>query len=79
METHRDRLHIIRYEDLVQMPRQTLSVLGDFLGVCGEDFRFDLARGDRIGKPCSGLSAEELEVVLRIAGPTMRQMGYALP
>ncbi len=76
MEKHRDRVHIIRYEDLVHMPRETLSALGDFLGVSGEDFPFDLVRSDRIGKHRSGLSAEELEVVLRVAGPTMRQIGY---
>jgi hypothetical protein len=76
MEKNRDRLHIIRYEDLVQMPRETLSALGEFLGVSGEKFPFKVVQDNRIGKHRNGLSAEELAIVMRIAGPTMEQMGY---
>jgi len=77
MEKNRDRLHIIRYEDLVQTPGETLSALGEFLGVSGEEFPFELVRDNRIGKHRHGLSAEDLAVVMRIAGPTMDRMGYA--
>lgn len=76
MERHRSSLHVVRYEDLVQKPRETLGALGDFLGVDAERFRFDLVRESSMGRHRQGLSEDELAAVLATAGPTMRRLGY---
>lgn len=80
MERHRDRIHVVRYEDLVREPRRELSTLAEWLGVDPAAFperSFASIRDTGIGKHRNGLTPEELEAVMRIAGPTMARLGYA--
>ncbi len=76
MERHKDNLHIIRYEDLVQEPKRELEALGRWLGVNPAGFPEKMVRNTSIGKYKSGLSDEELATVINIAGPTMGRLGY---
>ncbi len=76
MERHKDKLHIIRYEDLVQEPKRELEALGRWLGVNPAGFPEKRIRDTSIGKYKKGLSDEELSIVMNIAGPTMMRLGY---
>lgn len=79
MERHRNRIHIIRYEDLVREPRRELATLGEWVGVDPAGFpetSIRRVRDDGIGKHEEGLSGQELESVMNIAGPTMARLGY---
>jgi hypothetical protein len=79
MEHHKDKVHIIRYEDLVQEPRRELRALGEWLGIDSSGFSESMIRSIRntgIGKYKTGLSEEELKTVMEIAGPTMARLGY---
>jgi hypothetical protein len=80
MERHRDRIHVVRYEDLVRDPRRELATLGQWLGVDPAGFSETSIRGvrnDGVGKFAEGLTEQELEEIMRIAGPTMARLGYA--
>jgi len=76
MERHKDKLHIIRYEDLVENPKQELESLSWWLGVNPAGFSEKKIRYTSIGKYKKGLSDEELEIVMNIAGSTMARLGY---
>ncbi len=79
MERHRDKIHIIRYEDLVQQARRELEGLGKWLGVDPAGFSESMIcsiRNTSIGKYKSGLTDEELKTVMEVAGPTMARLGY---
>ena len=79
MERHRDRIHIIRYEDLVREPRRELGALAAWLGVDPAGFpdrSIMSVQVNGIGKYRDGLSRQEQEVVMAIAGPTMARFGY---
>lgn len=76
MEKHRDRLLVIRYEDFVQNPRQTVQELGEYLGVEPSGFPTGNLRTDSVGKYEQGLSPDELDAVLATAGPVMKRLGY---
>jgi hypothetical protein len=76
MERHKDKLHIIRYEDLMREPKRELKALGRWLGVDPAGFPEKMVRNTSIGKYKSGLSDEELATVINIAGPTMERLGY---
>jgi hypothetical protein len=79
MERYRDKIHIIRYEDLVQEPRRELEVLAKWLGVDSSGFSESIIsniRNTDIGIYKTGLTDEELETVVKIAGPIMARLGY---
>lgn len=79
MERHRDKIHIIRYEDLVRGPRRELTALAEWVGVDPAGFSERTLKGvrdDGIGKHRNSLSEQELEAVMNIAGPTMARLGY---
>lgn len=79
IERHRDRIYIIRYEDLVREPKRELAVLAEWLGVDPTGFperSIRNVRDNNIGKYEDVLSEQELEVVMNIAGPTMARLGY---
>lgn len=79
MERQRDRIHIVRYEDLVREPRRELAVLAEWLGVDPTGFperSLRNVRADNIGKYQTGLSEQEMEAVMNIAGPTMARLDY---
>ncbi|MBN1832240.1 MAG: sulfotransferase [Deltaproteobacteria bacterium] len=77
MGLHADKLHIIRYENLVQQPKQTMERLGEYLGIDPSGFRVRMPKAGSISKYKQGLTEEELADVMEIAGPTMARLGYA--
>lgn len=76
MEQYEGQLYAIRYEELVQEPCVELAALGDWLGVAPDGFPFTEVRASSIGKYRQGLTGEELDRVLEIAGPTLARYGY---
>lgn len=78
MESHKDSIFALRYEDLVQQTQEQLARLGDWLGVDPAGFPIDSIRDASIGKHRDLLSGEELRKVVEITGPTLERLGYAL-
>lgn len=76
MESHAEKLHIIRYENLIKQPDQELEALGGWLGVNPSGFSKEVIQNTGIGKYKEGLSKEELATIMNIAGPTMARLGY---
>lgn len=79
MERNRKQVHIVRYEDLVRQPNQELERLAKLLGVdplCFSGYEVSKIRDTSIGKFQTGLTKEELETVMKIAGPAMAKLGY---
>jgi hypothetical protein len=76
MESHRDRVFTIRYEDFVQNPGQIAQGLGEYLGVEPSGFPTLHLRTDSVGKYRQGLSPDELDTVLTLAGPVLKRLGY---
>lgn len=79
MERHKDKIHTIRYEDLVKEPRQELEVLSEWIGVDSSGFSDCIIRSIRsnsIGRYKTELTKEELKTVMEIAGPTIARLGY---
>jgi hypothetical protein len=80
MERCRDQLCIVRYENLVRQPRAELERVAEWLGVDGEGYSAELlssVQSQSIGKYRTGLSADELALVMDLAEPTMARLGYA--
>jgi hypothetical protein len=76
MEKHRQEAYCIRYENLVRNPTEELSALGEWLGIDPRRFSTERVRDTSIGKYRTGLSPEEVELVLEVAGPTLETLGY---
>lgn len=76
LERHAGQVHTIRYEALVQDPTPHLRALGKWLGVDPGGFPEEIITDTSIGKFKDVLSAQELDAVLNIAGPTMARLGY---
>lgn len=80
MERHRGRIHIVRYEDLVQEPLAVLTNLAEWLGLDPEGFRLrslEFVHADNIGKHGQGLTQREVDDVMRVAGSVMARLGYS--
>jgi hypothetical protein len=75
-DSRRDRLYIVRYEDLISDKERELRALGDWLGVDSKGFDAGVIRPNRTGKYKSSLSDEDVTKVMDVAGPTMAKMGY---
>jgi len=78
MESHKDALFALRYEDLVRRPQEELARLGKWLDVDPAEFPADSIEAANVGKHRLTLSPEELRTVTEIAGPTMERLGYEL-
>jgi hypothetical protein len=76
MERHRERLHAIRYENLVQDPLVELERLGEWLNIDPWLFPFRVVRDTSVGKHTKALSRDELARVIDVAGATMRRLNY---
>jgi hypothetical protein len=77
MERHREYLHIIKYEQMVENPAKTFSDVSVWLGVDNSGFIHKEVKKDNVGKYKTGLTDEEYEDVIRIAGDTMNRLGYS--
>lgn len=75
-QQHAATVHAIRYEDLVLAPHTVLPGLGNWLGVEPDGFRPEMLNADSVGKYRTGLSPQEAQDVLAIAGPTMQRLNY---
>jgi hypothetical protein len=78
MERHADLLFIIRYEELVRDPQSSLAGLAEWLHVDSAGFDVDSVKASSIGKYRQGLTPEELDDVMRVAGPTLERLNYAV-
>lgn len=76
MEKHADGIHIMRYEDLVRDPATAMGEVARWLDVDPSGFPVDIVETTSVGKHGSGLTPEEIENVMRIAGPTLERHGY---
>lgn len=76
MEIHTERSYIIRYENLVQRPKQELKDLGEWLGVDPSYMPAEKIKNSNVGKYKKGLSKKEIETVISVAGKTMERYGY---
>jgi len=76
MDRYSDKLHIIRYEDLVLRPEHELAELGKWLSLDPSCFNYEIVQKDSIGKYKNSLSDEALETIMAIAGSTMSRLGY---
>jgi len=76
MDSHRQFVHTIRYEDLVSQPGLVVLDLAVYLGVDPGGFRYRFIKPDRVGKHKQGLTEADLAVVEEVAGVTMRRLGY---
>ena len=78
MEAFSDKLIILQYEALMRQPKIELARVSAALGIDSAGFPIDMINPSSIGKYKQGLSSEELEIVMGIAGPTMERLGYLL-
>jgi hypothetical protein len=76
MEKFSADIHAIRYEELVTDPRPILGSLAAYLHVDPALFDHNIVRPTSIGKFERGLSGEQLEPIMDIAGPTLTRLGY---
>lgn len=77
MEQHTDKIHSVRYEQLIMEPRKEFKKIGQCLGVDPSGFPAHLIRRDSIGKYHQELSEDQLAIIMKIAGPTMTRLGYS--
>ena len=78
MERHADKVHLIRYEELVNHPKEVLQVLGTWLGVEPQGFKHEKIHANSVGQYKQGLSHQEVADIMAIAGPTMERLGYEI-
>jgi hypothetical protein len=86
------RQHVVRYEDLLLTPQQTMAALLGFLGLSGADLTFDDATeaavfaqhatrdtpAETIGRWRREFSAEETVVAERELQPFIERYGYSV-
>ena len=77
MERNRTRVHVVRFEDLVEDPESCAKRIGEALGVEPGDFDLGLVRRPGGNKVCRFLDESDLEVIEDVAGGAMRRWGYS--
>jgi hypothetical protein len=78
MEAHADKIIVLQYETLMYQPKQELQRVSQALGLDLAGFPTDMINPSSIGKYKKGLTPEELDTVMAVAGSTMERLGYAL-
>lgn len=76
MEKHAEDLIILQYEALMHEPEQELKRVSEAIGLDPSGFPTEMINPGSIGKYKKGLTPDELETVMQIAGPTMERLGY---
>ncbi len=76
MEKYASDLFIIRYENLVSDPEKELGALANDLGISSAGFHPNNINSRSIGNYRKGLTKQELNQVLAIAGPTLARLEY---
>lgn len=78
MEKHRERFHIIRYENLVTKPGEELARLAEYLRVDPAGFKPEMVKSSSVGKYKEMLTDKQIVEVIEVAGPTLEQLGYCI-
>ena len=78
MEYYRKRVHVIRYEELVREPERQLQGLAAWLDVDPRGFQVNMVHGSSVGKYQTGLTRDEIDRVMQIAGPAMAETRLSL-
>jgi hypothetical protein len=78
MERYKDRIFVMRYELLVTDPTRAIQGYADYLGVDAAGFPIEWVQGGMIGKYIDVLTEEEVDCVVEIAGPKMKELDYEL-
>jgi hypothetical protein len=76
MERYRDKIQVIRYEDLVRRPTDEINRLAAWLDLDPAGFPADMIRSSSVGKYKQRLTQDEVERVVDIAGAAMARIGY---
>jgi hypothetical protein len=76
VERNAARLHVLRYEDLVDYPRACLAEVAAYLGVAPGGFNAALIRPTDQSAARRGLEGRDLAAVEAAAGEAMRRWGY---
>jgi hypothetical protein len=76
MEAHRDKILMVRYEELVTNTSEQMGRISEWLGIDPAGFDVGQITGRSIGKYKRGLTQAETDTVVKIAGPTMARLGY---
>jgi hypothetical protein len=79
-EKHLDnpKLLLVRYEDMILQPKDTMNRVGEWLGVDPDLFPVDSIHDTSIGKYKKGLTVDEIAIVEEITRPTMERLGYEI-
>jgi hypothetical protein len=73
---YQDKLHLIRYEDLLKNPQEVIQALADYLELAPEGFRHQIVRPNNDGDYRQKLSESELADIMDVAGEQMQNWGY---
>ncbi|HYO47628.1 MAG TPA: sulfotransferase [Gemmatimonadota bacterium] len=76
VERHAERLHVVRFEDLVGDPKSSLKDVAAYLGVDPDGFDTMLIRRPDGKKMRRMLDEGDLAAVEEVAGEAMRRWGY---
>ena len=76
MRRYGDRVHCVRYEDLVRDKRAIMTGVGEWLGVDPTGFSTTDVSRRSVGKFRDGLTKGELDLVSQVAGATLVDLGY---
>jgi hypothetical protein len=77
MERNLTRVHVVRFEDLVEDPASSVKDLGEALEVEPGAFDPGLVRKPGGSKVCKFLDESDLEAIEEVAGAAMRRWGYS--
>lgn len=77
LERNLARVHVVRFEGLVEDPSSTAMRIGEALGVEPGGFDLGLVRRPGGNKVCRFLDESDLEDIEGVAGAAMRRWGYS--
>jgi hypothetical protein len=78
MERYAERLFVVRYETLVSDPDTELRRIAEWLDVEPSGFDQGMVFDSSVGNYRSGLTAKELDDVLRVSGSTLERLRYRI-
>lgn len=78
IEEYSEKIHILRYEDLVSDPYKELSKISKYIGVNVDGFPINKVHQSSLAKYKSNLAEKDLEAILSIAGDKLRKLSYNL-
>jgi hypothetical protein len=76
MKDNMGKIHAIRYEDLIHESAKTLKSAAEFLNIDSNGFDKKMIHPQSIGKHKNLISEQDLDMIRRVAGPAMKELGY---